>query len=106
MNTTFEHDLNAIKTAVLANTPVEKIYLFGSYAYGTPREESDIDVCVVIPDDGRDAVYFGTDIRSALYKKITMPFDLVISKKSIFAQRTKVPGIEQEISEKGVAIYG
>lgn len=27
----------------------EKIILFGSYAYGTPHEESDVDLLVVIP---------------------------------------------------------
>jgi len=25
----------------------EKIILFGSYAYGTPTEDSDLDICVV-----------------------------------------------------------
>ncbi|MDR0721943.1 MAG: nucleotidyltransferase domain-containing protein, partial [Treponema sp.] len=28
----------------------QSIYLFGSYAYGTPTEESDIDMYTVIPD--------------------------------------------------------
>ena len=27
---------------------LKKIYLFGSYAYGNPTEESDIDICVII----------------------------------------------------------
>jgi len=31
-----------IKKAVLLYVPEEKIYLFGSYAYGEPREYSDI----------------------------------------------------------------
>ena len=28
----------------------EKIILFGSYAYGTPNEDSDLDICVVERD--------------------------------------------------------
>ena len=28
----------------------EKIILFGSYAYGTPHEDSDLDICVVEKD--------------------------------------------------------
>ena len=28
----------------------EKIILFGSYAYGTPTEDSDLDICVVEKD--------------------------------------------------------
>jgi predicted nucleotidyltransferase len=46
----------------------EKIILFGSYAYGTPREESDIDIYVVLKDGSKNpwlalediSVYFGT----------------------------------------------
>lgn len=29
--------------------PVQKIYLYGSYAKGTPRYGSDIDLCVISP---------------------------------------------------------
>ena len=32
----------------------ERIILFGSYAYGTPTETSDVDLLVVMPADGRD----------------------------------------------------
>jgi predicted nucleotidyltransferase len=33
---------------VKENFPVKKIILYGSYAKGTPREDSDIDVAVVL----------------------------------------------------------
>lgn len=29
--------------------PIEKVIIFGSYARGTPRKWSDIDVCIVSP---------------------------------------------------------
>ncbi|MDR1051627.1 MAG: nucleotidyltransferase domain-containing protein [Deltaproteobacteria bacterium] len=29
----------------------DKIYLFGSYAYGEPTEDSDLDFYVVVPND-------------------------------------------------------
>lgn len=28
----------------------EQIYLFGSYAWGTPNEDSDVDLMVIVPD--------------------------------------------------------
>ena len=31
----------------------QRIILFGSYAYGTPRSDSDVDYLVVMDDDGR-----------------------------------------------------
>lgn len=31
------------------NLPIASVYLFGSYAKGTPRDTSDVDVCIVSP---------------------------------------------------------
>jgi predicted nucleotidyltransferase len=31
----------------------ERIILFGSYAYGTPTEDSDVDLLVVLPFEGK-----------------------------------------------------
>lgn len=43
-------DINTIKEEIVeALKPInpEKIILFGSYAYGIPTENSDLDICVV-----------------------------------------------------------
>lgn len=43
------------KLALLGNRiPVNAIYLFGSYAKGSPRPDSDIDLCVVSNTFGKD----------------------------------------------------
>ena len=31
----------------------DKIILFGSHAYGTPREDSDVDLLVILPFEGK-----------------------------------------------------
>lgn len=36
--------------------PVQSAYLFGSYAKGTARKDSDIDVCVVSPAFGKNYI--------------------------------------------------
>jgi predicted nucleotidyltransferase len=39
-------------TKIITDTiPVEKIYLFGSFAYGNPDDNSDYDFFVIIPDN-------------------------------------------------------
>ena len=38
-------------TDTLKNEGVEKIILFGSYAYGRPEEDSDLDIIVVTHDN-------------------------------------------------------
>lgn len=35
--------------AIAAEFSPDKIILFGSYAYGTPHEDSDVDILVVMP---------------------------------------------------------
>lgn len=39
--------------------PVACLIIFGSYAHGTPRAESDIDVCVVSKKLGKDRIEEG-----------------------------------------------
>ena len=36
--------------------PVSKLVVFGSYAKGLARKESDVDVCVVSPKFGKDTI--------------------------------------------------
>ena len=44
----------AVNVILNSGLDVEKIYLFGSYAYGEPNEESDIDVLAIFREDATD----------------------------------------------------
>lgn len=45
-------DFETTKNIVISAVPsVESIFLFGSYAKGTAREQSDIDLAVLLEDD-------------------------------------------------------
>ena len=45
-------DFEIIKNVVVSSTPqAESIYLFGSYAKGTAREQSDIDIAILLEND-------------------------------------------------------
>ena len=37
-------DLETLKAIILEKVPTDQIWLFGSYAYGTPHKDSDIDI--------------------------------------------------------------
>jgi len=83
---------------------IRKIYLFGSYAHGKPKNSSDIDICVIIRD---------TADRPAAYLKIAMnltdnniaPCDLVVSRESDFYGSKNPNGIEHSIMEEGKLLY-
>ena len=52
----------------------ERIILFGSYAYGTPNEGSDVDILVVLPFEGK-AYKKSAEIASAVHAGF--PLDIV-----------------------------
>jgi predicted nucleotidyltransferase len=51
MDTAIKSELDTLKEIIIRTVPVEQIWLFGSYAYGTPNKDSDLDLYVVLRDD-------------------------------------------------------
>jgi predicted nucleotidyltransferase len=99
--------LNILKDIIIDTVPVEQIFLFGSYADGTPHAESDLDLYVVISDNVNireiDAMRL---IRKAIRDKKTMPVDVMVGKKDKFNQLKSTPSIERQIAMEGMVLYG
>ena len=97
--------ISNIKDSILEYVPAKYIYLFGSYAYGEPTDDSDIDIYIVTPD--------GIDNFSELYTKIMMDLsnkkmffiDLLFNSESTFNKRKTKNILERTISQKGKLIY-
>ena len=68
-------ELRQICRIITETVEVEKIYLFGSHAYGTPRQDSDYDLCVIIPDDTLRPVDAMVEIRRCLLYTSPSPRD-------------------------------
>jgi predicted nucleotidyltransferase len=84
----------------------EKIILFGSYAYGTPREESDIDIYVVLKDGSKNPWLALQDIYGVLGDVENYePVDVLANYKSRYDTRSKLPSMERVIANKGVVLY-
>jgi predicted nucleotidyltransferase len=100
-------ELDKLKELIVNTMPVEQIYLFGSYAYGTPRKDSDLDLYVVLKDDNpmRD-LDAGLQIRFAIDRKKSMPVDIVAKKKKDFLSRLNDYTLERIVNRDGVRIYG
>ena len=99
-------ELDLIKESILQIVPAEAIYLFGSYAYGTPNGESDFDVYVVVPDDTTNIPELHGDIRGLLWGKRSKELDLLMGRSSVFNHRKNGPTLERVIVQKGTMIYG
>lgn len=107
MEKRIQDELEILKGIIVDTVPVEQIFLFGSYAYGTPHADSDLDIYVVMPEnvDIReiDAMRL---IHRAIRDKKTMPVDVVVSKKNKFNRRKSTPTIERQIAQEGMVLYG
>jgi len=106
MDAAIGRELNCIKQAILETMPVNEIYLFGSYAYGTPNKDSDFDLYVVIPDDSMRPIEAMHKIGSAISRKDIRAVDILVGKESVFNQRKQLPTIERTIFKNGVKLYG
>ena len=107
MDTAVQAELEKLKELIINAMPVEQIYLFGSYAYGTPHKDSDLDLYIVLKDDNpmRD-LDAGLQIRLAIARKKSMPVDIIAKKKSAFLNRLDDITLERKVTRDGIKIYG
>ena len=101
----FEEKIEQIKIAILKHVPAKYIYLFGSYAYGEPTEESDIDIYAVVPDETKDIVFIQTDIASDLWDQNISSVDLHLHKEVDFIKRREASLFVRTICQNGRLLY-
>jgi len=81
----------------------QKIILFGSYAYGVPTEDSDVDILVIMPFQGRNPEK-ATEIWMATKPKF--PIDIMVRKPAEIKKRLRQGDFFlQEITERGKILY-
>ena len=81
----------------------QKIILFGSYAYGKPTEDSDVDILVIMPFKGRNPEK-ATEIWMATKPKF--PIDIMVRKPTELKRRIQMGDFFiREIVEKGKVLY-
>jgi predicted nucleotidyltransferase len=81
----------------------QKIILFGSYAYGEPKQESDVDMLVIMPFEGKGShkateILIETDPR--------FPIDLLVRTPDQIKKRLELGDFFiREITQKGKVLY-
>lgn len=90
-------EIRAACTSVLRDYAITYAYLFGSYAKGTARPESDVDLLVSGEVGGLRFYGLVDALKTALHKRV----DVLTP-----AQLEKNPDLMNEILRDGVKIYG
>ena len=79
-----------------------KIILFGSYAYGTPHEDSDVDLMVVMPA----ANHVSQAVRIRLALPAPFPMDLLVrTPDDLRRELREEDWFVREVVEKGKVLY-
>ena len=83
----------------------EKIYLYGSHAYGTPHKDSDVDLLVLVENSAVSVFKRPRPIYKAL-RGLLIPTEIKLVTKEEFSRRAKrVVSIERIATEKGRVLY-
>jgi len=107
-NLPFTHILPQLVTAILSiekSNEIQKIYLFGSYAYGKPNKDSDLDLCVILNDDADKPKYIVSIYHALKNIGINPNYDLLIYRNKYFYSSRNPESVENTIINKGVLLY-
>ena len=82
----------------------EKIIIFGSYAYGTPTEDSDLDICVV-EKKYKSKMEEKRKIRNAL-RDIRISKDILVPDLEEYTfYKNEINSVYYDIDEKGLILW-
>ncbi|MBM3496715.1 MAG: nucleotidyltransferase domain-containing protein [Armatimonadetes bacterium] len=96
-------DIAALSEAIVREFAPERVLLFGSHAYGVPTADSDVDLLVVMPHDGKPSA-MATQIRRRVRPKFAL--DLLVRSPEALAERIEMNDcFVREIVARGRVLY-
>lgn len=103
-NTVFSHEINDIAQDIVRKFSPEKIVLFGSYAWGNPRPESDVDL-FIIKKTKKNKRERQRELRTLLFPP-ALPLDLLIYTPEETKRRLEMEDFfVNDILTKGKILY-
>lgn len=84
----------------------ERIFLFGSHAWGTPSESSDLDLFVVVSESDQPAYRRARQAYRCL-RGIGVPVEIIVqTRDEVERSRNVVTSLARKVIEQGRVIYG
>lgn len=96
-------EIDELTARIASEFSPDRIILFGSHAYGQPSNDSDVDILVVLPFDGKP-VRKAIEIRNKV--NAAMPLDLIVRTPEQLAERlAQNDWFIRDIVERGRTLY-
>jgi len=103
----YQQEIDLLVKTISEKFKVKKIFLFGSYAYGKPGYESDLDICIITKSNGKRKIDMIRDIRREISVHFNIPIDILLYEDKEFKERSALPNtLEHKISENGILVNG
>lgn len=102
-----EEQIQAVVRRIVEGYQPDQIILFGSYAYGTPTEHSDLDLLIVKRNAEARAIERELKIRHLLWGGEMPPMDLFVrTPQELAGALARQFTVEAEAVRKGRVLYG
>lgn len=105
MDKKIKSELDELVSVITRTVPASAVFLFGSFAYGIPDADSDIDLYIVIPDGSLRPIEAMRKISAAILPVQKRPVDILVGSENIFRERSASAAIEREVAQKGIRIF-
>lgn len=105
MNAQMETTLEEMTRRLVAEFAPDEVILFGSYAWGQPSEDSDVDLLVIIKSS--DETPLERDLRARrCLRGLNTPKDVLVRTRDEMARAKRVAAsLESLASERGRQLY-
>ncbi len=96
---------NEITRQLVAEFQPEQVILFGSYAWGHPMPDSDVDIMVIVADSEQKPYARSTRAHRCL-RGIRIPMDILVRTRAEFDKYRHVPAsFQHKIITEGKVLY-
>lgn len=101
-----EQEISKITDKIIKEFRPEKVILFGSYAWGNPKKNSDVDLLVIKNDPIKNTREMAVELEKILIKR-NLPLDLLVYKPEQLKKRLALKdAFLSKIISQGKILYG
>lgn len=95
-----------ITRRLVAGMDPDRIILFGSYAWGAPDDDSDLDLLVIVPHSEQSPPLRAVRAHRCL-RGVPFPVDVLVKTRAEVERGSQVPAsLISEVLERGKVLYG